>query len=265
VPLALPDFLDTLGAQYRRDVALGLTRPLPAGVVTEADLAPLPPILQTFLRRAGVVGQPRVGRFRTRFEGEMRVGHGGRWMPVRAVQHTFLKPPARYFLLDATLFGLPLRVLHRMVGAAATMRVKVLSLFTVVDAKGPEMDQSEAVTFFNDLCLLAPGALLEVPVRWEQTGPATALGHYSHGGGTVTATLTFSPEGDLTGFTSGDRYQSADGRHFARYPWSTPAREHRLYGDLRLPSAGDAVWHEPDGEFLYARFRFTEIVPNPLP
>ena len=46
------------------------------------------------------------------------------------------------------------------------MRVKVLSLVTVVDASGPEMDRGETVTVFNDLVVLAPGAILDAPVPW---------------------------------------------------------------------------------------------------
>ena len=34
------------------------------------------------------------------------------------------------------------------------------SLFGVVDARGTEMNQGETVTFFNDVCVLAPGTLV---------------------------------------------------------------------------------------------------------
>lgn len=38
--------------------------------------------------------------------------------------------------------------------------------FPVVDAAGPEMDRGETVTVFNDLVMLAPGAIADAPVRW---------------------------------------------------------------------------------------------------
>ena len=70
------------------------------------------------------------------------------------------------FIIDATRSGLPVTVLHLYDGATATMRAKVLSVATVVDAAGPEMDRGETVTVFNDLVVLAPGAVVDAPVQW---------------------------------------------------------------------------------------------------
>lgn len=41
------------------------------------------------------------------------------------------------------------------------MRVRVAGLAQVVDVRGPEMDRLDAVTLPNDLCILAPGALVD--------------------------------------------------------------------------------------------------------
>lgn len=57
---------------YARDVARGLSLTEAAPNVLEQDLEGLPILLQTYLRRVGVVGAPRVRNFRTRFSGQMR-------------------------------------------------------------------------------------------------------------------------------------------------------------------------------------------------
>jgi hypothetical protein len=69
--------------------------------------------------------------------------------------------------MDATLFGLPVDVLHTYLDATATMRVKACSLLPMVNAAGPDMDRAETVTLFNDLCLLAPAALIDAPITWQ--------------------------------------------------------------------------------------------------
>jgi hypothetical protein len=51
--------------------------------------------------------------------------------------------------------------------------VKVASVVTMVDAKGPEMDEAETVTLFNDLCVFAPGALIGRGIRWQEIAPQT--------------------------------------------------------------------------------------------
>ena len=71
------------------------------------------------------------------------------------------------FLIDATMFGLPIDVLHDLVGGSARMRVKAGSLVPIVNTTGPEMDQGETVILFNDLCVLAPAALVDTPISWQ--------------------------------------------------------------------------------------------------
>ena len=250
-------------ARYERDVTEGLKRLQPERLLLDRDLDGLPRLLQTYLRRVGVVGRPRTQNFRARFRGEMRRNHGSGWMRIWAEQHTFLGPePARLFLMKASYLGLPFEAFHRFVGPAATMQVRVASLFQVVDARGPEMDQGETVTFFNDLCLLDPAALLEADIQWLEIDEKTLRGTFHHQGRTVAADLTFNADGDLVNYLSGDRYQSADGKAYVKYPWSTPVCEYQEVAGLRLMARGDAVWAEPGGPFPYARFEVEDITYN---
>jgi len=247
---------------YEADVFRGLAEPHREKLVTEQDLSGLPSQLQKYLRRVGVVGRPRVHNFRACFRGEMRRSHDAGWMKIRAEQHSFLGPrPARLFLVKGRLLGVPFEGLHRFVGPTATMQIRVAALFQVVDARGPEMDQGETVTFFNDLCLLAPAALLDVDITWEESAE-TLKGTLRHQGQCVSARLSFDAEGDLVDFLSEDRFQSSDGKHYLRIPWSTPVREYRDAGGFHLPAQADAIWHEPDGPFPYARFVVEEITYN---
>ena len=74
------------------------------------------------------------------------------------------------------------------------MRVKVLSLVTVVDASGPEMDRGETVTVFNDLVVLAPGAIADAPVQWTAVDAQHVRGVFTNGDQTVSAELTFDDD-----------------------------------------------------------------------
>ena len=137
---------------------------LSAEPVTEADLARLPAPVAAYVRQSGAVGQPRVITLRARFHGRIRGGPAKPWMTFTGEQvNRCGARPSRLFLMDAELLGLPIEVLHVYNSGDATMRVRALSLFTMVDASGPEMDRAETVTIFNDLCVLAPAALIDAP------------------------------------------------------------------------------------------------------
>jgi hypothetical protein len=247
---------------YEADVARGIDRVAPQRPVTESDLLRLPPLVRKYLQRVGVVSAPRVRSMRLHFAVDIKRSHDAPWMCARAEQTNFYDEPTRLFLMDASLMGVPFQAFHRYVGAHATMQVRVASRFEIVDARGPEMDQSETVTLFNDMCVMAPATLVDAPIAWEPIDPRTVHARFTNAGHTIAADLSFDGDGDLVGFVSNDRYQSADGEVYLRYPWSTPLRDYRDFHGTRLASHGDAIWKEPRGDFLYGRFDILNVEYN---
>jgi hypothetical protein len=260
VPL-LVAALDARSSSFRsiftrdRDVLLArATRP--AKIVTDADLAPLPPLMQTYLRRVGAVGRPRPHNMRVVFNAPMRSSATSAWMQSKATQYEFFDPPARQFFMRANRAGVPLDVLHQYVDGAATFRVRIAGLFPKVDKKGPDITHDETVTMMNDVLVLAPAAALDLPFTFETTGERTLRATFSNAGYTVAATLTFDAAGDLVGFVSADR---AHDRAQGPAEWSTPISDYRTVNGIRIGRRGDTKWIEPAGEWTYGRFEVVSI------
>lgn len=201
-------------------------------MVTEVDLAFLPEPVAACLRRCGVVGHSRVVKFRAVGHGRIRAGAATPWMSFTGEQvNTFGPDPARFFLMDAT------------------MRVGAGALWPIVDALGPEMDRAETVTVFNDLCIMAPAALLDAPVTWQVLDDHRAVGTYTAAGHFVTARLTFNDDHELVDFISEDRLRAVpDGRTFVAQRWSAPVGAYRDLGVRRLATVGEGRWHAPAPE-----------------
>jgi hypothetical protein len=250
-------------AEYDREIARGLIRSVSTPLLTEADLAQLPAQVQRYIRLNGAVGQPRVQNFRARFHGQIRSGPDARWMSFTGEQYNFYDQPSRLFLMDASMFGVPFQAFHRFVGPSATMRVKVASLVTMVDAKGPEMDEAETVTLFNDLCVFAPGALIGRGIQWQEIDPHTVSASFTNVSHTVRAVLSFNDRGELTNFVADGRAAaSADGKSFTKMRWSTPLRDYREFGSHRLMARGEGIWHAPAGDYSYLHFDLDAIEYN---
>jgi hypothetical protein len=250
-------------AQYQRDVAAGVRRAARAETVTEADLAPLPPPVARYLRNTGSVGQPRVHSFRAHFRGQIRGGPDAKWMRIEGEQVNFYDEPARFFLLDASLFAIPFEAFHRFLGPSATMRVRIASILPMVDAKGDVMDQSETVTLLNDMCILAPATLIDPRIRWEPVDARTARAAFTHEGRTIRAELSFDEDGDLVDFRSEDRSAtSPDGKSMIQMPWSTPVQGYKHFGPRRLGTQGVGRWHPKEGAFDYLRYELVDIAYN---
>ncbi len=254
---------NSFGSRYEADAALGLARPVSEAVLTDADLAPLPALLATYLKRTGAVGRPLVRDFHARFSASMKRSPDAAFMEASAEQYEFYAPRARLFLMRASVNGLPFAAYHRYVGGTATMQVRVASLFDIVNASGPEMNQSETVTLFNDMCLFAPSSLLGVDVKWQPLDAHRLRGTFTNAGHTIRAELVFDAAGDLADFVSDDRFLSADGKHYERRRWLTPVSAHGTFGGRRAVSQADAVWTDEQGaRFVYARFQVESIEYN---
>jgi hypothetical protein len=249
-------------AVYASAVKDVLADSTPQRAVTEADLEGLPPVAATWLRHIGVVGQPRVQTFRAVWNTKLRQGPDKPWMVGPFEQVSRVDVPTRLFLMKTAMLGVPVDVLHLFREGHASMQVQAASLVTIVDARGPQMDRSETVTHLNDLCLMAPAALLDPRVTWTARDERSVTVTLDTGSQRVSAVLTFDEAGDLVDFVSNDRSKSVDGRTFENLPWSTPVKRHREVNGVRVAAEGEAVWHEPAGAWAYGTFELVSLEYN---
>ncbi len=247
---------------YKTESEKRLKSTISTSIITEHDLAHLPLPIQKYLNFAGAVGKPKISNFRTLFKGEMRRSFEGEWFEISAQQHEFFGDHARLFYIESSVYGIPFDGLHRYIGDSATMQIMIASLFQIADAKGDTMTRSETVTLLNDMCLLAPSTLIDTSIQWQVIDSLTVKATFTNRDQTVSANLYFNHEGALTDFSSNDRYLSEDGETYYNYRWTTPVNEYKEFSGRMIPVSVEAVWHTPDGEFSYAKFRTTGIEYN---
>lgn len=253
----------SLRAQFVREVAQGLSRSSAQQLVGEAEVARLPAAVQRYLRYVGVVGQPRVQSFRLRFDGRIRSGPSAAWMPLHAEQYSFVDRPTRLFSLRARMFGLPVEGLHVYASGEASMRIELLALLPVVNARGAAFTRAETVTLFNDMCVIAPATLIDPTIQWQPLDATHVRAAFSSAAHTIAATLVFDNEGRLVNFFSDDRPAlDADGVTLKPQRWSTPLSDYRAFGPYRLASRGQTRYLAPTGEYTYGEFALDGIEYN---
>ena len=227
-------------------------------ILTENDIAHLPPIVQSYLRYTKSVGQPRIKNFRATFTGGMRSKPSDEFMQLQSVQYNFCSQPSRYFFMTAAKMGLPATGVHIYQNQTATFEVKMLNWFAVVDAKGNKMNQSETVTLLNDMCCIAPGTLVDDRLKWENINDTTARVTLTNGDISVSAELYFSKNGELQNFISKDRYHT-DGKIYENYPWATPLSDYRMLSGYLLPGKAKLIYQRPDGDFTYGELEYKSV------
>ena len=249
---------------YKKAVleALERTRAKKIEILTEADIQHLPAIVQKFLHYSGTIGKEKVLNFRAEFEGGIRSKSTEDFMPLKSVQYNFTDKPARLFYIVAKKKGIPAKGIHLYRDQTAIMLIKIFGLFTVVDARGKEMNQGETVTLFNDMCFMAPASLIDRNIEWKEIDNKTIDAKFTNGSITISATLYFTEEGELANFLSNDRFETADGKIYKNYPWLTPVTGYTNMNGYRLPSGAKLIYKHPDEDFCYGEFNLISIEYN---
>jgi len=249
---------------YRKAVleALERTRTIKSELLTEKDIQHLPIPVRRYIHYSGAIGKEKVINFRVEFAGGIRSDSGEEFMPLRSVQYNFTDQPTRLFYIVAKKKGIPAKGIHIYKDRKAIMLIKILGLFTVVNAKGKEMDQGETVTVFNDMCFMAPASLIDRNIEWKEIDNLTVDAKFTNGNITVSATLYFDEEGKLVNFLSKDRFETTDGKTYVNSPWITPATAYANINGYRLPSEAKLIYKRPDEDFCYGEFSLKSIEYN---
>jgi hypothetical protein len=245
---------------FKKDVAQSFQKVTASEeTILEKDLLHLPVPVQHYLKYVSVVGSPKIKTAKAIFKGEMRE-RGKDWFGFTSEQFNFFENPTRLFFMKANFKNLPTTGYHRYKNGQASMQIKLLSLFPVVDISEPEMFKTETVTFFNDMCLFAPAALIDERIDWQTLDHNSVKAVFHNGEVSVSAILKFDESGQLINFISEDR---VDVNSNQNVPFSTPVTEYGTVNGYKLPVAADAVWHFPEGDFVYGKFYLQEVRYNP--
>ncbi|MEW5675457.1 DUF6544 family protein [Flavobacterium enshiense] len=246
--------------EYKNDVKVHLenSKNKVSELLTEADLQTLPLPVQKYLRYSGVVNKPKVRNMKVVFEGEMRE-KGKDYFKFRSEQYNFIDQPARLFFIKAEMFGITVPGYHKYTEAKASMDIELFGIFPIIQHSEAVMDTTETVTFFNEMCLLAPATLIDKRIQWKVIDNKSVKATFLNKNIMISAQLFFNDNGQLINFISNNRTEMNAGK---TYPFSTPIISYKNHNGIYLMNDAEAVWQYPDGKFTYGKFHLKEIIYN---
>lgn len=252
-----------MNSRFKKTVLseFGRTKDIKPGLLTEEDMKHLPEVVRNYIRYTGFTGKEKIINFRSECKGGIRSNPDEKYMPLKCVQYNFMDQLSRSFYIVARKKGIPAIGLHLYKDAKAIFQVKILGLFTVVDAKGPQMNQAETVTVLNDMFFMAPGSLIDKRIQWEVLDDLTVKAVFTNDDIRISAVIYFNREGQLVNFISNDRFDT-DGKEYISHPWETPMSEYRTFDGYRLPSKAKVIYKRPAGDFCYGEFELQSIKYN---
>jgi len=239
-----------------RAAGLHLAASSAAPALSSAEFAALPEAVQRYLRYMGVVGRPRDVSLRAHFTGRFRLKPGP-FMSCEAWQYNTRADVARFFHVRMHFGGvLPVLARDTYRDGRGRMLGKLADLVTIVDGTGPELDTGELVTYLNDAILMAPSLVLGPETTWTSVDANSFDVAFTDKRRTVRARVSVDSQGAPIEFSTHDRFYQADFRSpLVQTRWSTPVDELQLIDGRHVVTRARAVWHLPDGPFVYADFK----------
>jgi hypothetical protein len=227
-------------------------------LITQAQVPGLPQPVQRYLSYTLVVGKEPIRTVRLKQQGVMRTQPGQKWLPMIAEQYFTTAPPA--FLWHGTMRLFPLVSMSgtdRFIDGHGSMRIKLLSLITVGNARGPEMDQGELLRYLAETTWF-PTAWLSDAIEWQAIDAHCVKATIHQQDVMASAVLQVNEQGQVTSL-SAERYV---GEHGQLTPWSGQYEEYQEVDGMRIPTRVEVTWHLASGEFTWFRCKITEIEYN---
>ena len=231
-------------------------------LLSEQETTNLPNCVKKYLAYTGAIGKSKPQNVFIEFDADMYRKPGDKPMKSHSVQYNFYGKYSRLFLMKASKMGIPFRAMHLYRNNQASFQVKIADLFKVVDISGEELTKAETVTLLNDMCVFAPGSVIDNRLTWDEIDSLSTKVTLTNGKFVVSAILYFSESGELINFISDDRYALQDDGTMKQVRWETPISEYKEFEGRKIPTLGKAIWKYPEGDFTYGVFKLRSIKYN---
>lgn len=228
--------------------------------IVREDIKNLPSPVQKWLIHSNVIGKEEVKSVRLKQQGRMRTVKGGKWMPSKAEQYFTINEPGFIWIADVQMAPLvQLSGIDSYKEGIGKMKIKLFSLFPVVDAEGPEMDSGTMMRFLAEM-MWFPSAALKPYIKWEEIDEGSAKAIMEYKGISVSAIFYFNEKGDILRFV-GKRYREVNGKYVLS-DWGGINKEFKEFNGIRIPSKSDVTWFEEEGEFRWFEVEITQLQYN---
>lgn len=227
------------------------------GIVTNEQIATLPAVVQNWLKRSQVLGKERTRFVHLKQNGEMKTKPDGKWLPFEAEQYFSIENPG--FIWTADIKAAPM--IHivgrdKYEGGKGNMLIKLLSLFPIANAAGPEIDQGTLLRYLAETAWF-PSAALEDYIQWDAVDNTTAKATMQYGGITASGIFRFTEEGDLLSFEAKRFYDRKEGATLE--DWWIENKAWKEMQGLSIPTQSEVTWKLKTGNFNWLKLEITAI------
>ena len=233
----------------------------PVSAVNLAELDSLPPLLKKYFHLVLEDGAPIIQTASLRQTGGFRASPDMKgWSKMQARQVFSCQP--RGFVWDAeiTIFGgFSIRVCDSYIAGRGSIRVKLLALFSIIDAQHRrELDEGALQRYLAEAVWFPTALLPAQGVHWKALDEHHAEATVRDGTITTSLQFEFNDQGEIVSVYTPARFREVKGK-FIPTPWKGRLSHYIQLGHYRVPQQGEVEWHLDDRIYPYWKSSLQDI------
>jgi len=224
----------------------------PTGVFTEESIRHLPEPVQNHFKAAGLIDQPimpwtkilapSAHMFESKNSGPLVMDY---------TFYLFGHQPVRLAYMNTSMFGLPFEAFDSFQNGKGFMKGVIGKGFPLFNETGPAMNGAQLMTILGELFLI-PSLIFSEYITWEPIDTHQARATITYGDVSGSGVFTFGDDGFVQSFHTKERAKIGTDGSVAFLEWSGVFEGWRTdENGMGIPIHLKAIWHEPDGEFIY--------------
>ena len=219
-------------------------------VFHKSQLEGLPEPVQRYFNHVLKEGQPYIRYARIKHDGQFKTGLDKGWMNIKGEQYATTEKPG--FIWKGTTAMFVARDMY--ISDKGRLIVKLFSLFTVADAKGPKYDEGELLRWLGESILYPTNLLPGDKLQWFPIDSNTAKLTFHYKGLSLFFKITVNEIGEITEMET-KRYMGDENLE----TWVIKATNYKELNNVMIPTAFDVIWRLEKGDFSYAKFNVREV------
>jgi hypothetical protein len=220
-------------------------------VYTSNQIKDLPLPVRRYFKYSLKENQPYVSYARLQHGGEFKASKN--WASIKGEEYFTMKKPGFVWSGKVPLFSAK----DVYIDGTGNLKVKLLSLIKIVDAKGRETDQGELLRWLGEAPLFPTALLPSENLKWEPIDNDSAKVIFTDKNLTIEGVFCFNEEGQITQFKT-KRYKDKTAlENFTGY-----YGDYRTVDGMKVPFYLEATWNLETGDLSYAKFKIDRIEYN---
>lgn len=229
-------------------------------IVTEKTLLDLPPIVQKWLTKSGIISKQWISNVYLAQDLQLKMKpEQTSWNNGTAEQYFTIQPPAFNWNINTEMNSIFVVGRDKFVEGKGEMIIKLLSVIPVANAKSNEKINQGTLQRYLAEIVWFPSASLSEYIKWETIDYYSARATMEYNETKGSGVFHFDANGNFEKFVA-MRYQ--DSNDAEPTEWIVTATKTEERNGIKIPIESEVSWELENGKWTWLKLKITDIQYN---